>query len=66
MGHGVAERGVHSFIPCVGNITVALMYHVCYDVLGPHLHTAACLKHKFEWKASSRPGGTVCEWLELL
>lgn len=33
---GGAERGVHSFMPCVGNITATVMSHVCL-----FSHTAA-------------------------
>lgn len=48
-GTGGAERGVHSFMPCVGNITATVIFHVCLfsvsfcTLTHTYTHTAAAM-----------------------
>lgn len=67
-GQGGAERGVHSFMPCVGNITVTVSFmSVCsQSVCGPshaRTHTAAvCLSHTAAKPLHVQVGQTVNGW----
>lgn len=60
-GTGVGVQSEGSTPLCLVLVTsLRLMFHVCL-FLGPHTHTFFVCG-----KASSRPGGTDCEWLGLL